>query len=162
MKIFALLFAIAALLPACQTTEMPDALTTIVPPPHRTYEQRDAQKMQWLAGMWQSTATRSPMQMLFQFHQQNALEVADLSASSSHSVSGWLVWQNSRYYFGDSRQWVVTWIGEKDIRLDPAQPGSAVQPMSWVRQSNDRWLLVRHLRSGDEVTTMERTGGSQP
>lgn len=161
MKIFALLFAIAALLPACQTTEMPDALTTTVPPPHRTYEQRDAQKMQWLAGMWQTAADRSPMRLLFQFHQQNALEVADLSASSS-PVSGWLVWQNGRYYFGESRQWVVTWIGEKDLRLDPAQPGSTVQPMSWVRQNADRWLLVRHLRSGDEVTTMERAGGSQP
>ncbi len=161
MKITALLFVIAALLSACQTSEIPDALTTIVPPPHRTYEQNDAQKMQWLAGMWKSTAARSPMQMLFQFHQQNALEVADFSGSNN-PVSGWLVWQNGRYYFGDSRQWTVTWIGEKDIRLDPVQPNSTVQPMSWVRQSADRWLLVRHLRSGDEVTTMERTGEMQP
>lgn len=162
MKILALLLAAATLLPACQTTEMPDALMTIVPPPHRNYEQSAAQKMNWLAGLWQSDTERSPMRLLFQFHQTNVLEVADLSANSCNSVAGWLVWQNGRYYFGESRQWVVTWIGEKDLRLDPAQPGNGVQPMSWVRQSDERWLLVRHLRSGDEVTAMQRVGGSQP
>jgi len=162
MKIFALLLAVAALLPACQTTEMPDALTTVVAPPHRNYEQRDAQKMQWLTGLWQSDTDRSPMRLLFQFHQANVLEVADFSANNNNAVSGWLVWQNGRYYFGERRQWVVTWIGEKDLRLDAAQPGNGAQPMTWVRQSNDRWLLIRHLRSGDEVTEMQRVGGSQP
>jgi hypothetical protein len=72
----------------------------------------------------------------------------------------YLSWDNGRYYYGTSRQWVVTWIGEKDIRLDPVKPG--LSPMTWTRLHDDRWHLVRHTPGKDETVIMERANEMQP
>ena len=69
-------------------------------------------------------------------------------------------WQSGRYYYGQNRQWVVTWIGEKDIRFDPLSPG--LEPMTWTRLNDNQWHLVRHNPGGDETILMERTNELQP
>ena len=119
------------------------------------YSPSDIQKMHWLAGAWKGAAIRQS----FQFHGGDSLEILLLGKDGKTSISSF-VWENGRYYYGQYRQWVVTWIGEKDVRFDPLRPG--LTPMTWTRLSDQKWHFVKHLPGGDDITVMERVYEMQP
>lgn len=156
MRRFFLVFPLFLLLFACQSTQPPTDEPAFGESafPAR-YSPSDMQKMHWLAGAWKSPTIHQS----FQFHGGNALEVLLVDKDGAMNSCS-LVWDDGRYYYGQYRQWVVTWIGEKDVRFDPVGPGHS--PMTWTRQSDQKWHLVRHSPGGDEVTVMERANEMQP
>lgn len=138
---------------ACQNT--PPAADEIIPPEEEfsvRYSPSDLQKMYWLAGSWKGGEIRQS----FQFHGGNALEILLLEKGGKMETRSF-TWHDGRYYYG---QWVVTWIGEKDVRLDPVQPG--LMPMTWTRLNDRKWHLVRHSPQGDEITVMESANEIHP
>ena len=126
--------------------------------PEIRYKQGDIKKLTWLAGAWKGVEEGRTLRQLFLFHDNNTLEIMDLTKGNGFE-STFLTWYEGRYYFGPNREWAVRWIGEKDIRFDPVRPG--VQPMTWTRQSDHQWLLVRHA-PGQSPVLMERTETMQP
>ena len=126
--------------------------------PEVRYTQADVKKLSWLAGAWQGLEAGHILRQLFLFHDNNTLEVMDLTKGNGFE-SAFLTWYEGRYYFGPNREWVVRWIGEKDVRFDPVRPD--VLPMTWTRQNNRQWLLVRHTPDQAPVL-MERTETMQP
>ncbi|GAB4496967.1 MAG: hypothetical protein OHK0019_29660 [Saprospiraceae bacterium] len=141
---------------ACQNTPptsdetLPENLVSKV-----RYQQSDVQKMNWLAGAWKGPTSSQT----FLFHGGNSLKIMLLN-KNGETENFHLAWDDGRYYYGISRQWVVTWIGEKDVRLDPVKPGFA--PMTWTRLNDKRWCLVRHTPDKDETFIMERANEMQP
>lgn len=127
--------------------------------PNVRYTQTDVQKLNWLAGAWQGTEAGRTVRKLFQFHGNNMLEMLDMDNENGSSVS-LFTWHEGRYYLGQNRRWVLTWIGDKDLRFDPMFPGA--EPMTWTRLNDRQWHLVRHTPGGDEATLMERREEMQP
>lgn len=127
--------------------------------PNVRYSQSDLQKMSWLAGAWQGAEAGRTVRKLFQFHSNNTLEILDMDNANGSYVS-LLVWHEGRFYLDQNRRWVLTWIGDKDLRFDPTLPGA--DPMTWTRLNDRQWHLVRHTPGGDEATLMERTEEMQP
>jgi len=123
------------------------------------YDRADLQKMRWLAGVWKGEEGGRLVRQSFQFHQDNSLEIIRMEGNGD-MVSLLFTWHNGRYYYGQHRQWAVTWIGDKDVRFDPLVKG--LEPMTWTRLDDNRWHLVRHSPGGDETTLMERADGMQP
>ncbi|MCW5923128.1 MAG: hypothetical protein KIS77_12325 [Saprospiraceae bacterium] len=158
-----LLFISSLLLTAACHNTLPENLTDIIALPEYTpaarYERSDLSKMTWLAGVWKGEEAGRAVRQSFQFHNNQTLEIIRMEGNGD-MMSLLLTWHNGRFYYGQHRQWVVTWIGEKDIRLDPTAPG--LEPMTWTRLHADQWHLVRHTPSGDETTIMERTGEMNP
>ena len=142
---------------ACQNTPLASDETLLENPVSEVrYEPADIQKMRWLAGAWKCPTNTQT----FLFHGGNSLEIMLLNKNGG-TENFYLIWDNKRYYYGASRQWVVTWIGEKDVRLDPVKPG--LSPMTWTRLNDNQWHLVRHNTSGkDETVIMERANEMQP
>jgi hypothetical protein len=123
------------------------------------YPPSDLQKMRWLAGSWKGVEFGKPIRQSFQFHGGNALEILSLYKDGEQETFSF-AWHEGRYYYGRYRQWVVTWIGEKAVRLDPIQSG--LSPMTWTRLNDKKWHLVRHAPGGDEVTVMENAEEMHP
>lgn len=109
--------------------------------------------------MWTGREGGRPVRQSFQFHGGNALETLLMEGNGEMDASPF-VWREGRYYYGQQYQWIVTWIGEKDVRFDPVRTGFS--PMTWTRQNDRKWLLVRHLPGGDDVTEMEYAEGMSP
>ncbi|MBV6443419.1 MAG: hypothetical protein DYG98_06025 [Haliscomenobacteraceae bacterium CHB4] len=146
---------------ACQnpqnTPSEESTLSEIMPPAR--YSPDAVQKMRWLAGSWKSSEAGRTIRQSFQFHGGNAMEVLIIERDGSMGASD-LVWREDRLYYGQNRQWTVTWIGDKDVRFDPVQPG--LMPMTWTRVNDHTWHLVRHSPGGDETTVMESVDEMQP
>lgn len=158
-----LLFFVLIVLASSCSNQLPEDITDIIAMPENAtfarYDRSDIRKMQWLAGIWKGEEAGRIVRQSFQFHNDNALEIIRMEGNGD-MVSLLFTWQDGRYYYGQSRQWVVTWIGDKDIRFDPLTPGK--EPMTWTRLNDDKWHLVRHMPGGDETTVMERTNDMQP
>ncbi len=154
MKLTAFLLFTSLLLSAVVLPVEPPAIsgTGETPSNNITYTAGDLRKLNWLAGDWATTG-KSKQRLLYMFHGTERLEVMDLRDSDSDMAS-WFTWRDGRYYFGKNQQWVVTWIGNKDIRFDPVQPN--VDAMTWTRQGNEKWYCVKHRASGDQVLLFER------
>ncbi len=127
--------------------------------PNVRYTQADVQKLNWLAGDWKGMEAGRVVHKLFQFHGTNTLEMLDMDNENGSSAS-LFTWHEGRYYLGPNRQWVLTWIGDKDLRFDPTFPGA--EAMTWTRLNDRQWHLVRHAPGGDEATLMEHTEEMQP
>lgn len=155
-------FALLLFLFACQEIQAPEDENT---GDENTYFARyspsEVQKLHWLAGIWKGEEAGRPFRQSFQFHGGNALEILIMNNSGDISSCPF-VWHNDHFYYGRYRQWVVTWIGEKDVRFDPVQPGGGLAPMTWTRLNDQKWHLVRHAPEGDEITAMERAGEMHP
>lgn len=155
-----MLFLLTLLL-ACR--QIPEQFSEAISLPENSslarYEQADLQKMQWLAGMWKGQEAGRTTRLSFQFHNNNMLEILRMGGDGEASTL-LFTWRDGRYYYGQNRQWAVTWIGQKDVRFDPLLPG--LEPMTWTRVSEQEWHLVRHAPEGDETTVMERTDELQP
>lgn len=155
LAIFLLLFLFA-----CQTTQ---PQTEMIMPAEKIaqirYSPADVQKMRWLAGIWKGEEAGRVVRQSFQFHTGNALEVIRMEGNGD-MASLVFSWHDGRYYYGQNRQWVVTWIGDKDVRFDPLVPGT--DPMTWTRLNDNQWHVVRHVAGGDETTLMERAEEMQP
>jgi hypothetical protein len=130
-----------------------------LPAAHTRYTQGDLKKLNWLSGFWQNAAGERKIRQGFLFHGDKTLEVMDLDGNSG-TASFQLVWHDGRFYFGENREWVVTWIGEKDIRFDPTRPGK--MPMTWTRHNENQWYQVRHTPRGDQALLMQRMEDMQP
>ena len=156
-----LFLLLLALVPSCR--QLPEDITDIISLPENAsranYERSALQKMQWLSGIWKGEEAGRGVRQSFQFHNDNALEIIRMEGNGD-MVSLLFTWQNGRYYYGQNRQWAVTWIGEKDIRFDPLTSG--LESMTWTRLNDHQWHLVRHAPEGDETTVMERTNEMQP
>lgn len=153
-------FALLLFLFACQGIQTPeDEIIAIENTYFTRYTPSDLKKLHWLAGVWKGVEAGRPFRQSFQFHGGNALEI--LITGNSGDISACpFVWHDDHFYYGRYRQWVVTWIGEKDVRFDPVQPGLA--SMTWTRLNDQKWHLVRHTPDGDEITAMERAGEMNP
>ena len=122
------------------------------------YAQNDIRKLRWIEGAWESTQPQSPVKKNFEFNPDNSLEITDIG--NSGDISSLLTWHEGCYYLGDNREWVVTWIGEKDVRFEPTRPGQ--NAFTWTRFGEDQWYHVSHTAQGDKPVLMQRTGGVQP
>lgn len=151
----------AVLFIACRSNPQfrEEAYLTLPTLPSVRYEQADVQKLGWLAGAWQGTEAGRSIRKLFQFHDDNTLEILDFDTRYG-STSCILTWHEGHYYVGPNRQWVIAWIGEKDVRLEPAVAG--VEAMTWTRINDHQWHLIRHTSDGDEATLLERRENLQP
>ncbi len=163
MKIFSLLMSgfLALALLACRSNPQlrEEAYLSLPTLPEVGYKQADLHKIEWLAGAWTVREAGRNMRMVFQFHDDNTLEIFEFDRKNG-STASLLRWEDGRYYFGSNSQWVLTWIGEKDIRLDPAVQG--VDAMTWTRLNDHQWHLIRHTALGDEATMLERSEEMQP
>ena len=109
------------------------------------------EKMRWLAGNWSADANKTNLNI--HIGHDNSL-VAHRSSGNAMSNIQALYWQNDKYYFGAEREWVVTWIGEKDIRFDAAKPG--VFAMTWTKKNDREWSMIQHTATGDLITTFSK------
>ncbi|MCB0575756.1 MAG: hypothetical protein KDC61_14450 [Saprospiraceae bacterium] len=126
---------------------------------YKPYASADIQKLRWLAGSWQGEASGNLIRQTFLFHNDQMLEV--ISENGKGNVTSLVFsWVDGRYYYGVSREWIVTWIGEKDIRFDPV--GDKEDAMTWTRLNDRQWYLIRHTSKGDRTTLMERAEDMQP
>ncbi|MBL7804403.1 MAG: hypothetical protein JNL02_11750 [Saprospiraceae bacterium] len=123
------------------------------------YSQADLHKLDWLSGAWTGKEAGRNFRILFQFHDDNSLEVFQFDQVKGSTMS-LLSWHEGKYYFGTNRQWIVSWIGNKDVRFEPAVYG--VEPMTFTRISDNQWHWVRHTAEGDEATLLERAEPMQP
>lgn len=123
------------------------------------YTKADIQKIRWINGLWESTQPGKPVKQSFQLNSDNTLEIMDISISGA-SLSSLLAWHAGCYYLGDNREWVVTWIGEKDVRFEPTRPG--YHAFTWTRFGDDQWYHVSHTPDGDRPVLMQRIGEMQP
>lgn len=150
--------ALFLILFTCQT-RIEEELPVREPAESARYSPSDMQKMRWLAGAWKGVEAGRTLRQSFQFHGGNALEILSVENSGEMSTCS-LVWHEGRYYYGLQRQWIVTWIGDKDVRFEPVRAG--LSPMTWTRLNNHTWHIVRHSPGGDETTVMESVEGMQP
>lgn len=120
------------------------------------YDPAALQKMKWLSGVWEGNDAGRVMQVSALFHADSMLEITQLEGDAG-TPSQQFVWKDGHCRYGSKRQWVVTWIGEKDIRFEPLVPG--LQPMTWTRLNDRTWHLVRHAEKGDETVVMGRIDG---
>ncbi len=121
-------------------------------PYHAPYDRSALQNLKWLAGAWKS-AEKGP-DLTFLFHTDQMLEVMQ-SENGNLKASLYFSWKDGHYYYGQNRQWMVSWISEKNIRFDPVVPG--LKPMTWSRVHENEWHLLKHTDSGDQIIVMERT-----
>lgn len=155
-------FLLLSLAFACCQTVQPqneDNASTDAAAPAVRYDASALQKLQWLAGVWKGEEAGHITRRFFQFHNDRTLEVM-CAGENGEMTSCMFTWYNGSYYYGTGRRWIVTWIGEKDIRFDPVLPGT--DPMTWTRLNDRQWHMVRHTASGDKATLMERTDEMQP
>ncbi|MDO8368618.1 MAG: hypothetical protein Q7T20_17600 [Saprospiraceae bacterium] len=123
---------------------------------HAQYDRSALKSLQWLAGEWKGKDAGRIVTQSFLFHTDHILEITPTEAGNQ-KASQFVIWKDGHYYFGQNRQWIVTWISEKNIRFDPLNSG--LKPMTWSRVNENEWHLLRHNDEGDEVITMERTDG---
>lgn len=121
---------------------------------HAQYDRSALQNLKWLAGEWKGKGNGKETALSFLFHTNHLLEVLQ-SESGNLKASQFFSWKDGHYYFGQNRQWIITWISDKNIRFDPVVPG--LKPMTWSRVHENEWHLLKHSDSGDEVTVMKRT-----
>ncbi len=122
-------------------------------PYHSQYDRSALQSLKWLTGTWKGKESGQVIKQSFLFHTENMLEVTPTEGNSQKAAQ-YFIWKDGRYYYGQNRQWMVTWMSEKNIRFDPLAPG--LKPMTWSRLNDDKWHLIRHESTGDEIIVMER------
>ena len=130
-------------------------VTTVVEPVtyHAQYDRSALQNLKWLTGEWKGKAEGKVLEQSFLFHTDHILEVTK-TVGGNQKAAQFVIWKDGHYYFGQNRQWVVTWISAKNIRFEPLVPG--LKPMTWSRVNADEWHLLRHSDEGDETIVMER------
>ncbi len=111
------------------------------------------EKMRWLGGSWNAVTNGVKTNLSIHIGQDNSL-VAHRSSSDALANTQALFWQNEKYYFGADREWVVTWIGDKDIRFDAAKPG--VFAMTWTKKNDGEWCMIQHTPNGDQLTLFSK------
>ena len=159
MKILVLALLLCAAFACREVTRAIPADIEFVAPPVVRYTKADIQKIHWIKGAWKSTQPEQAIQQNFQFHPDNTLEITEIGHTGG-TLSSLLMWHEGCYYLGDNREWVVTWIGEKDVRFEPTRPGR--DAFTWTRFGEDQWYHVSHQPRGDQPVLMHRIGGLQP
>jgi len=122
-------------------------------PYHMQYDRSALKNLKWMVGEWKGKAAGRTVTQSFLFHTDNMLEVT-ATEGGSQKAPQFFSWKDGHYYYGQNRQWIVSWISEKNIRFDPLIPG--LKPMTWSRVHDNEWHLLRHNDQGDEVIVMER------
>lgn len=159
MKILVLVLLLTSAF-ACQETALPASDETgIEAAPAVRYTQADIRKLRWINGAWESTQPGQPVRQNFQFTPDNSLEITEIGDSETPNTT-MLTWYDGCYYLGENRDWVITWIGEKDVRFEPTHAGK--HPFTWTRFGEDQWYHVSHTPSGDRPVLMQRIGELQP
>jgi len=110
-------------------------------PYHAQYDRSALRNLKWLTGEWKGKAGGQVLEQQFLFHTDHILEVTK-TVDGNQKAAQFVIWKDGHYYFGQNRQWVVTWISAKNIRFDPLVPG--LKPMTWSRVNADKWHLLRH------------------
>lgn len=152
---------IITLITSC-TNQLPEDITAVTElqqdVPQTKYDRSALEKMNWLVGAWKGETDGRKLEQSFLFHTNHLLEVFQ-SAGNSNTASHFFLWKDGKYFYGQQQQWMVTWIGEKDIRFDPVTPG--IKPMTWTRLNDKKWHLIRHGVKWNETIVMERVGDIQ-
>ena len=159
MKIIVLALLLCSAFACREISDSAPADVTFEAAPIVRYTQADIQKLRWIKGVWESTQPERPVKQNFQFTPDYALEIIE-TGTSGEPTSMLLTWHAGCYYLGDNRDWVVTWIGEKDVRFEPTRPGR--NPFTWTRFGEDQWYHVTHSPRGDQPVLMQRIGELQP
>jgi hypothetical protein len=152
-----LLVSLLSLLAACahQLPEERTLFSTLQQPNFKAnYNESGLQKIQWLSGAWKGKDAGKSLKKSFLFHTDQILEVM-LTEAGNQKASQFFSWKDGHFYYGQNRQWVVTWISEKNIRFDPVLPGFS--PMTWSKVHENEWHLQRHTEAGDETIVLERS-----
>ena len=132
-------------------------VTVLEPEPyHPQYDRSALQDLKWLTGVWEGHDGSRSITQSFLFHTDNILEVTK-TENGNQKDAQFVIWKDGHYYFGQNRQWVVSWISAKNIRFDPLAPG--LKPMTWSRVNANKWHLIRHTEKGDETIVMGRMDG---
>lgn len=156
-----LLFLVFFTLITSCTNQLPEDITDVTAlqqAPQTKYDRSALQKMKWLAGVWKGETDGRKLELSFLFRTNHLLEVFQ-SAGNSNTASHFFLWKDGKCYYGQQQQWLVTWIGEKEIRFDPVSPG--IKPLTWTKLNDKKWHLIRHAAKGDETIVMERMGDIQ-
>ena len=151
-----LFICLFALIAACsnQLPFVSPEISAVQPEPYHTQYDREAlQNLKWLTGEWKGKVKGRVVTQSFLFHTEHILEVTSTD-NGDQTASQFIIWKDGHYYFGQNRQWIVSWLTEKNIRFDPLVPG--LMPMTWSRVNADKWHLLRHTDQGDETVVMER------
>ncbi|MBL7783282.1 MAG: hypothetical protein JNM22_18775 [Saprospiraceae bacterium] len=162
MKILLLSLLLTASFACRQSADLPVAAAAIqstVTIPDVRYTQNDIRKLRWIEGAWESTQPGKPVRQSFHITDDFQLEINDIS-DQGEPASTMLSWYEGHFYLGENRDWVVTWIGEKDVRFDPVRPGKL--PFTWTRFGENQWYHVSHHSEGDRPVLMQRTDEVQP
>lgn len=120
---------------------------------HAQYDRSALKNLKWMVGEWKGKTAGRVVTQTFLFHTDNMLEVS-LTEAGNQKAAQFFSWKDGHYYYGQNRQWMVSWISEKNIRFDPVVSG--LKPMTWSRVHDNEWHLLRHNDKGDEVVVMER------
>lgn len=117
------------------------------------YDIGELERMRWLTGNWVNDAATDRFMLDFHFGADNNLVAHRVNAQQISALQPF-VWSNGKFYFGSNREWIVTWIGEKDVRFDAAKPG--ILPMTWTKKSDAVWYMVQHTSEGDKTFKMQK------
>lgn len=152
-----LLFVFSLALLASCSNQLPEGITdpTLVEEEvyHAQYDRSALLHLKWLAGDWKGKEAGRETKQSFLFHTNVMLEVMQ-TEGDNQKASQFFSWKDGHYYYGQNRQYIVTWMSEKNIRFDPLVPG--LKPMTWSRVHENEWHLLRHTDKGDETIVMER------
>ncbi len=159
MKIIVLALLLCSAFACRDTSDSMPADVEFEAAPIVRYTRADIQKLRWIRGAWESTQPERPIKQNFQFTPDNMLEIMEIGISGE-PLSTLLNWHAGCYYLGDNRDWVVTWIGDKDVRFEPTRPGKT--PFTWSRFGENQWYHVSHHTRGDRPVLMQRIGELQP
>ena len=153
---YLLFLSALALFTSCAKS-LPENSVSITPIPEAPYNvqyDRDAlQNLKWITGDWKNKLKGKGTSFSFVFHTNQMLEVAQTEGSNTKPAQ-FFSWKDGHYYYGQNRQWIITWITEKNIRFDPVVPG--LKPMTWSKVHDNEWHLIKHSDAGDEVIVMQR------
>ena len=137
---------------AKQDSELTDNLEKSVY--HARFDLGALQQVRWLQGAWKGKNGGHDLQESIRFIAGQGMEITTEDGSVKTAMH--FNWKNGHFFYGENRQWLVTWISDKNIHFDPLAPG--LKPMTWSKVSDNTWHFILHGEKNDEIIEMIRCG----
>jgi hypothetical protein len=154
-------FASLSLLVSCQLQELTDARKTSAPSeavlaqdlgPVR-YEKSDLHKLKWIIGAWKAEEAGKTLVETFKMTAEG-MEIIHLNKDGEETHMP-LFWEDGRFYLGAEKQWMVTWIGEKDVKLEATREG--LYDMTWTRGPGNLWYAILETEKETKTYTLHKS-----